>query len=161
VTAAAATNHFGWLDGHGAVASYLFASSVGGIDSSRGGVNLVSLAASVPFLTPVPWLSGWMAGGCAGDGRVSPAVNVAGKCHLCPNDCPYLPRVRVISDDGVRLDHRWTERESGGIVADRIGIEQALSMLAFALLVAAALAMPLPGWKTRALTARRVAGCHG
>jgi FSR family fosmidomycin resistance protein-like MFS transporter len=137
-----------------AVAAYLFASSVGGFLggplADRYGARVVifaSLASSVPFLAAAPWLSGWML----------VAVLAAGGFLLqstLPVNVTFAQTIAPISAatvSSLMMGFAWgTGGLMGplvGLVADRIGIEQALSVLAAAPLLAAALAMPLPAGK--------------
>jgi FSR family fosmidomycin resistance protein-like MFS transporter len=137
-----------------AVATFFFASSVGGFVggpmADRFGARVVilwSLAASVPFLAVAPWLSGWTlvvvlaVGGFLLQSTLP--VNVTFAQMIAP--------VSAATVSSLMMGFAWGTGGLSvplvGIAADRIGIEQALSLVAVAPLVAAALAMPLPPGK--------------
>ena len=137
-----------------AVAAYLFASSVGGFLggplADRFGARIVillSLASSVPLLAVAPWLSGWMLVAVLAVGgfllQSTLPVNVTFAQMIAP--------VSAATVSSLMMGFAWGTGGLSvplvGMAADRIGIEQALSMVAFAPLVAATLAMSLPAGK--------------
>ena len=133
------------------VASYLFASGVGGFfggpAADRFGPKRViawSLVLSCPFLLAAPWLHGlWFAVVLAIGGfflQSTLPVNVIFGQALAP--------VSAATVSSLMMGFAWG---TGGMtvplsgwVADRIGIEPTLAMLAFVPLAAAACALPLP-----------------
>jgi FSR family fosmidomycin resistance protein-like MFS transporter len=137
-----------------AVAAYLFASSVGGFLggplADRFGARIIilwSLASSVPFLAIAPWLSGWTLVAVLALGgfllQSTLPVNVTFAQMIAP--------ISAATVSSLMMGFAWG---SGGLsvplvgmVADRIGIEQALSLVSAAPFVAAALAVPLPDGK--------------
>ena len=135
-----------------AVAAYLFASSVGGFLggplADRWGARTVimaSLVLSVPFLVVAPSLSGWTfvamvsAGGFLLQSTLP--VNVTFGQMIAP--------ISAATVSSLMMGFAWGMGGLAvpfvGMLADRIGIEQTLTMLAFTPLAAAALALPLPG----------------
>ena len=137
-----------------AVAIYLFASSVGGFLggplADRFGARIVivsSLASSVPFLAAAPWLSGWTLVAVLALGgfllQSTLPVNVTFAQTIAP--------ISAATVSSLMMGFAWGTGGLSvplvGMAADRIGIEQALSLLAWAPLVASALALPLPAGK--------------
>ena len=137
-----------------AVAAYLFASSIGGF---LGGpladiwgarrVIILSLVASVPFLAAAPTLSGWAfvtilaVGGFLLQSTLP--VNVTFGQMIAP--------ISAATVSSLMMGFAWG---TGGLVvpfvgmlADRIGIERTLVVMASMPLLAAALALPLPAGK--------------
>ena len=133
------------------VALYLFASGLGGFfggpAADRFGPKRViawSLVAACPFLLVAPWLHGaWFAVVLAAGGfflQSTLPVNVVFGQALAP--------VSAATVSSLMMGFAWG---TGGMtvpltgwVADRIGIEPTLAMLAFVPLAAAACALPLP-----------------
>jgi FSR family fosmidomycin resistance protein-like MFS transporter len=138
----------------GAVAAYLFASGVGGFlggpAADRWGarrVIIVSLVASVPFLAAAPALTGWpflavlAVGGFLLQSTLP--VNVTFGQTLAP--------ISAATVSSLMMGFAWGTGGLSvpfvGMLADRIGIERALVMMAGMPLLAAALALPLPSGK--------------
>jgi MFS transporter, FSR family, fosmidomycin resistance protein len=133
------------------VALYLFASGLGGFfggpAADRFGPKRViawSLVAACPFLFVAPWLHGaWFALVLAAGGfflQSTLPVNVVFGQALAP--------VSAATVSSLMMGFAWG---TGGMtvpftgwVADRIGIEPTLAILAFVPLAAAACALPLP-----------------
>ena len=106
-----------------AVALYLFASGVGGFAggpaADRFGskrVIALSLVLAAPFLFVAPTLTGWPFLVTIAIGGLLSAVDVAGQCHIRPDDCPRERGHRVVLDDGLRVGNGWafsTNRRAG------------------------------------------------
>jgi FSR family fosmidomycin resistance protein-like MFS transporter len=135
----------------GAVAAYLFATSVGGfIGGSVADVwgarrtIIVSLLAAVPFLALAPMQSGWMFVAVVSIGgfllQSTLPVNVTFGQTLAP--------VSAATVSSLMMGFGWGSAGMSvpfvGMLADRIGIERALMTMACMPLLAAALALPLP-----------------
>jgi FSR family fosmidomycin resistance protein-like MFS transporter len=135
----------------GAVAAYLFASGVGGFlggpAADRWGarrVIIASLVAAVPFLAIAPALEGWafltalMIGGFLLQSTLP--VNVTFGQSIAP--------VSAATVSSLMMGFAWGTGGLSvpfvGMLADRIGIEAALTTMAVMPLAAAALAIPLP-----------------
>ena len=137
-----------------AAAAYLFASGVGGFlggpAADRWGarrVIMVSLIASVPFLAIAPALSGWTFVAVLSIGgfllQSTLPVNVTFGQTLAP--------ISAATVSSLMMGFAWGTGGLSvpfvGMLADRIGIERALIMMAGMPLLAAALAIPLPSGK--------------
>lgn len=140
-----------------AVAFYLFMASVGGFLggplADRWGarrVIILSLVLAVPFLAIAPTLTGWRfvvvlaLGGFLLQSTLP--VNVTFGQTIAP--------ISAATVSSLMMGFAWGTGGLSvplvGMVADRIGIEQTLVMMAFMPLVAAGLAVPLPpGGRTR------------
>jgi FSR family fosmidomycin resistance protein-like MFS transporter len=138
----------------GAVATYLFAASIGGF---FGGpladvwgarrVIILSLVLAVPFLAVAPTLSGWSfivilaVGGFLLQSTLP--VNVTFGQMIAPISAATVSSLMM----GFAWGMGGLSVPFVGMLADRIGIEQTLVVMAFVPLVAAALAMPLPPGK--------------
>ena len=106
-----------------AVALYLFASGVGGFAggpaADRFGskrVIALSLVLAAPFLFVAPTLTGWPFLVDHRHRGLLSAVDVAGQCHVRPDDCPRERGHRVVLDDGLRVGNGWafsTNRRAG------------------------------------------------
>jgi FSR family fosmidomycin resistance protein-like MFS transporter len=137
-----------------AVAAYLFASSVGGflggpLADTLGArrVIILSLVLSVPFLAIAPSLDGWAfvavlsAGGFLLQSTLP--VNVTFGQMIAP--------ISAATVSSLMMGFAWGTGGLSvpfvGMLADRIGIERALTTMAFMPLLAAALALPLPSEK--------------
>jgi FSR family fosmidomycin resistance protein-like MFS transporter len=144
-----------------AAAAYLFASGVGGFlggpAADRWGarrVIMVSLVASVPFLAIAPALSGWTFVAVLSVGgfllQSTLPVNVTFGQTLAP--------ISAATVSSLMMGFAWGTGGLSvpfvGMLADRIGIERALVMMAGMPLLAAALALPLPSGKHVAASAR-------
>ncbi len=144
-----------------AVALYLFASGIGGFlggpAADRWGarrVIIVSLVASVPFLVVAPALRGWTfllvlaIGGFLLQSTLP--VNVTFGQTLAP--------ISAATVSSLMMGFAWGTGGLSvpfvGMLADRIGIESALVVMAFMPLVAALLAVPLPSGKHAGAPAR-------
>jgi FSR family fosmidomycin resistance protein-like MFS transporter len=123
---------------------------VGGPFADRYGARrliMLSLVASVPFLAVAPALSGW----------TLVAVLAAGGFLLqstLPVNVTFAQTIAPISAatvSSLMMGFAWgtggLSAPFVGMVADRIGIEQTLTVLAFMPLLAALLAIPLPSGK--------------
>jgi FSR family fosmidomycin resistance protein-like MFS transporter len=150
-----------------AAAAYLFASGVGGFlggpAADRWGarrVIIVSLVAAVPFLAIAPALSGWTFVAVLSVGgfllQSTLPVNVTFGQTLAP--------ISAATVSSLMMGFAWGTGGLSvpfvGMLADRIGIERALVMMAGMPLLAAALALPLPSGKhvpTRTRAAELVA----
>jgi FSR family fosmidomycin resistance protein-like MFS transporter len=144
-----------------AVAAYLFASGVGGFlggpAADRWGarrVIIVSLVSSVPFLVLAPALAGW---------RFIAVLAIGG--FLLQSTLPVnvtfgqtLAPISAATVSSLMMGFAWGTGGLSvpfvGMLADRIGIERALIVMAFMPLVAAALALPLPSGKHAGAPAR-------
>ena len=144
-----------------AAAAYLFASGVGGFvggpAADRWGarrVIMVSLIASVPFLAIAPALSGWTFVAVLSIGgfllQSTLPVNVTFGQTLAP--------ISAATVSSLMMGFAWGTGGLSvpfvGMLADRIGIERALVMMAGMPLLAAALAIPLPSGKHVAASTR-------
>jgi FSR family fosmidomycin resistance protein-like MFS transporter len=137
-----------------AVATYLFASSIGGF---LGGpladgwgarrVIILSLVLSVPFLAVAPTLTGWTFVAVLSFGgfllQSTLPVNVTFGQMVAP--------ISAATVSSLMMGFAWGTGGLSvpfvGMLADRIGIERTLVVMAFTPLLAAALAMPLPPGK--------------
>lgn len=137
-----------------AIAFYLFASSVGGFLGGpcadrwgARGVIMWSLVGSVPFLVLAPSLSGWAfvavvsAGGFLLQSTLP--VNVTFGQMIAPISAATVSSLMM----GFAWGMGGLSAPFVGLLADRIGIEQTLTAVAFIPLAAAALAWPLPAGK--------------
>ena len=138
----------------GAVAAYLFAASVGGF---FGGpladlwgarrVIILSLVTAVPFLAIAPTLSGWTFVAILAIGgfllQSTLPVNVTFGQMIAPISAATVSSLMM----GFAWGMGGLSVPFVGMVADRIGIEQTLVVMAFMPLLAAALAVPLPPGK--------------
>ena len=145
----------------GAVAAYLFAASIGGF---FGGpladvwgarrVIILSLVLAVPFLAIAPTLSGW---------TFMPVLALGG--FLLQSTLPVnvtfgqmIAPISAATVSSLMMGFAWGTGGLSvpfvGMLADRIGIEQTLVVMAFMPLVAAALALPLPPGKHAHVAAR-------
>jgi FSR family fosmidomycin resistance protein-like MFS transporter len=137
-----------------AIAAYLFASSVGGFlggpVADRIGPRAViiwSLATSVPFLVIAPSLTGWTFVAVVSVGgfllQSTLPVNVTFGQMIAP--------ISAATVSSLMMGFAWGMGGLAvpfvGMLADRIGIERTLTIMAISPLVAAALALPLPGGK--------------
>jgi MFS transporter, FSR family, fosmidomycin resistance protein len=138
----------------GAVATYLFAASIGGF---LGGpladvwgarrVIILSLVLAVPFLAVAPTLSGWTFVGVLSLGgfllQSTLPVNVTFGQMIAP--------ISAATVSSLMMGFAWGTGGLSvpfvGMLADRIGIERTLVVMAFVPLAAAALALPLPPGK--------------
>jgi len=144
-----------------AVAVYLFASGVGGFlggpAADRWGarrVIILSLVSSVPFLVFAPTQRGWLflvllaIGGFLLQSTLP--VNVTFGQTLAP--------ISAATVSSLMMGFAWGTGGLSvpfvGMLADRIGIERALIVMAFMPLVAALLALPLPAGKHAGAPAR-------
>jgi FSR family fosmidomycin resistance protein-like MFS transporter len=134
-----------------AVAMYLFASGIGGFlggpAADRWGprrVIIISLVASVPFLSLAPTLDGWPFAIVLAIGgfflQSTLPVNVTFGQTLAP--------ISAATVSSLMMGFAWGMGGFSvpfvGMLADRIGIERALVTMSFMPLLAAALALPLP-----------------
>jgi len=144
-----------------AVAAYLFASGVGGFlggpAADRWGarrVIIASLVSSVPFLVLAPTLIGW---------RFLVVLAIGG--FLLQSTLPVnvtfgqtLAPISAATVSSLMMGFAWGTGGLSvpfvGMLADRIGIERALVVMAFMPLVAAVLALPLPSGKHGGAPAR-------
>jgi FSR family fosmidomycin resistance protein-like MFS transporter len=137
-----------------AAAAYLFASGIGGFlggpAADRWGarrVIMVSLVAAVPFLAIAPSLSGWTFVAVLAVGgfllQSTLPVNVTFGQTLAP--------ISAATVSSLMMGFAWGTGGLSvpfvGMLADRIGIERALVIMAGMPLLAAALALPLPSGK--------------
>ncbi len=144
-----------------AVAAYLFASGIGGFlggpAADRWGarrVIIISLVSSVPFLALAPMLDGWTFVAVLAVGgfllQSTLPVNVTFGQTLAP--------VSAATVSSLMMGFAWGTGGLSvpfvGMLADRIGIARALVAMAFAPLVAAALALPLPSGQGAVTPAR-------
>jgi FSR family fosmidomycin resistance protein-like MFS transporter len=135
----------------GAVAAYLFATSLGGfIGGSVADVwgarrtIIVSLLSAVPFLALAPMQTGWMFVAVVSIGgfllQSTLPVNVTFGQTLAP--------VSAATVSSLMMGFGWGSAGMSvpfvGMLADRIGIERALMTMACMPLLAAVLALPLP-----------------
>ena len=135
----------------GAVAVYLFATSLGGFIggslADRWGARRMiigSLVAAVPFLALAPTFSGWMFVAIVSIGgfllQSTLPVNVTFGQMIAP--------ISAATVSSLMMGFGWGTAGISvpfvGILADRIGIEHALMTMAFMPLIAATLALPLP-----------------
>jgi MFS transporter, FSR family, fosmidomycin resistance protein len=137
-----------------AVAAYLFAASVGGffggpladIWGARR-VIILSLVMAVPFLAIAPTLSGWAFVAVLATGgfllQSTLPVNVTFGQMIAPISAATVSSLMM----GFAWGMGGLSVPFVGMVADRIGIEQTLVVMAFMPLLAAALAVPLPPGK--------------
>ena len=142
-------------------AIYLFVSSVGGFlggpFADRWGarnVILWSLIIAVPFLAAAPTQSGWMfvalvsVGGCMLQSTLP--VNVTFGQTIAP--------ISAATVSSIMMGFGWGMGGLAvpfvGMLADRIGIERTLTVMAFTPLLAAVFAAPLPAGKLERTVAR-------
>jgi FSR family fosmidomycin resistance protein-like MFS transporter len=135
----------------GAVALYLFASSVGGFIggplADRWGarrVIILSLVMSVPFLAVAPTLTGWPF-------MIVLAIGGFLLQSTLPVNVTFAQTVAPISAATVSSLMMGVGWGTGGLIvpfvgmlADRVGVERALTVMALAPLAAALVALPLP-----------------
>jgi MFS transporter, FSR family, fosmidomycin resistance protein len=144
-----------------AAAAYLFATGIGGFlggpAADRWGprrVIIVSLVSAVPFLAIAPLLSGWTVVAVLAMGgfllQSTLPVNVTFGQTLAP--------ISAATVSSLMMGFAWGTGGLSvpfvGMLADRIGIERALVVMAFMPLLAAALALPLPSGKQVPAAAR-------
>jgi MFS transporter, FSR family, fosmidomycin resistance protein len=135
-------------------AVYLFVSSIGGFLggplADRWGarnVILCSLVIAVPFLAAAPMQSGWLfvalvsVGGCMLQSTLP--VNVTFGQMIAP--------ISAATVSSIMMGFGWGMGGLAvpfvGMLADRIGIERTLTVMAFTPLLAAVFAAPLPAGK--------------
>jgi FSR family fosmidomycin resistance protein-like MFS transporter len=134
-----------------AVAVYLFASSIGGFSggpmADRWGARRViirSLVLAVPFLAIAPTLTGWTFVAVLSVGGLllqsTLPVNVTFGQTIAPISAATVSSLMM----GFAWGTGGLSAPFVGLLADRMGIERALILMAFMPLVAAALALPLP-----------------
>lgn len=134
-----------------AVAGYLFASSVGGFAggplADRWGarrVILLSLVLAVPFLATAPLLKGWAMVAVLSLGGLllqsTLPVNVTFGQTIAPISAATVSSLMM----GFAWGTGGLSAPFVGMLADRIGIERALILMAWMPLLAALLALPLP-----------------
>jgi FSR family fosmidomycin resistance protein-like MFS transporter len=139
-----------------AAAAYMFASSVGGfvggpIADVWGArrVIMLSLVGAVPFLAAAPFFTGWTfiaLVACGGFMLQSTLpVNVTFGQTIAPISAATVSSLMV----GFAWGTGGLVVPLVGLAADRIGIERTLSVMAFVPLLAAMLALPLPGGRLR------------
>ena len=117
-------------------------------------VIILSLIAAVPFLALAPVLSGWWVVATIAAGgfllQSTLPVNVTFAQTIAP--------ISAATVSSLMMGFAWgvggLAAPLVGMEADRFGIENALTAMAFAPLIAAALAMPLPASRTAHVTAR-------
>jgi MFS transporter, FSR family, fosmidomycin resistance protein len=144
-----------------AAAAYLFASGIGGFlggpAADRFGarsVIIASLLSAVPFLALAPLLTGWTFVAVLSVGgfllQSTLPVNVTFGQTLAP--------ISAATVSSLMMGFAWGTGGLSvpfvGLLADRIGIERALVMMAFMPLAAASLALPLPSGKRAPTPAR-------
>jgi len=144
-----------------AVAIYLFATSLGGFMggslADRWGARRMiigSLVASVPFLAVAPIFTGWpfviivSAGGFLLQSTLP--VNVTFGQMIAP--------ISAATVSSLMMGFGWGTAGISvpfvGMLADRVGIERALMVMAFMPLLAATLALPLPAGRRPAASTR-------
>lgn len=134
-----------------AVAAYLLASSIGGFAggpmADRWGARrliMLSLILAVPFLAIAPLLSGWTFVAVLSVGGLllqsTLPVNVTFGQTIAPISAATVSSLMM----GFAWGTGGLSAPFVGMLADRIGIQQALVLMAFMPLVAAVLALPLP-----------------
>lgn len=134
-----------------AVAAYLFASSIGGFAggplADRWGarrVILLSLVLAVPFLATAPLLKGWTLVAVMSIGGLllqsTLPVNVTFGQTIAPISAATVSSLMM----GFAWGTGGLSAPFVGMLADRVGIERALLLMALMPLVAAVLALPLP-----------------
>lgn len=134
-----------------AVAAYLLASSIGGFAggpmADRWGARrliMLSLLLAVPFLAIAPLLSGWTFVAVLSVGGLllqsTLPVNVTFGQTIAPISAATVSSLMM----GFAWGTGGLSAPFVGMLADRIGIQQALVLMAFMPLVAAVLALPLP-----------------
>lgn len=152
----------------GAVAAYLFATGVGGLVGGSladiwGARRMIvgSLVAAVPLLALAPSLGGW---------AFVMVVSLGGLLlqSTLPVNVTFAQTVAPVSAatvSSLMMGFAWGTGGLSvpfvGMLADRLGIERALTMMAFMPLVAAALALPLPSGKQVAAHSAPVAVIEG
>jgi FSR family fosmidomycin resistance protein-like MFS transporter len=134
-----------------AAAAYLFASSIGGFIGGPVAdiwgprrVIIVSLIGAVPFLAAAPFFTGWtFVAIVAGGGFLLQStlpVNVTFGQTIAP--------IGAATVSSLMMGFAWGMGgfivPLVGLLADRIGIERTLVIMAFVPLLAALLALPLP-----------------
>jgi FSR family fosmidomycin resistance protein-like MFS transporter len=140
---------------------YLFASSAGGFlggpAADRWGARAVifwSLALSVPFMATAPLFSGWTFVAIVSVGgflmQSTLPVNVTFAQTIAPISAATVSSLML----GFAFGSAGINIPFVGMLADRIGIEYTLVVMAFAPLLAAVLAWPLPAGKSVHATAR-------
>ena len=135
-------------------AVYLFVSSIGGflggpLADRWGARNVIlwSLILAVPFLAAAPMQSGWQLvalmsiGGCLLQSTLP--VNVTFGQTIAPISAATVSSLMM----GFAWGMGGVAVPFVGMLADRIGIERTLTVMAFTPLVAAAFALPLPTGK--------------
>jgi FSR family fosmidomycin resistance protein-like MFS transporter len=117
-------------------------------------VIMLSLVSAVPFLAAAPTLSGWpfvvvlAVGGFLLQSTLP--VNVTFGQTIAPISAATVSSLMM----GFAWGMGGLTAPFVGMIADRIGIERTLTMMAFVPLAAAGLALPLPGGKTAHAVAR-------
>ena len=130
---------------------------VGGPLADRFGARrliVLSLVAAVPFLAAAPLFDGWWLVALIAVGgfllQSTLPVNVTFAQTIAP--------ISAATVSSLMMGFAWgvggLAAPLVGMVADRIGIERTLMLMAFTPLVAAALALPLPAARTTHITAR-------
>lgn len=134
-----------------AVAAYLFASSIGGFAggplADRWGarrVIVLSLVLAVPFLATAPFLKGWTLVAVMSIGGLllqsTLPVNVTFGQMIAPISAATVSSLMM----GFAWGTGGLSAPLVGMLADRVGIERALLLMALMPLAAAVLARPLP-----------------
>jgi FSR family fosmidomycin resistance protein-like MFS transporter len=142
-------------------AVYLFVSSIGGffggpLADRFGARNVIlwSLILAVPFLAAAPMQDGWQLvvlvsiGGCLLQSTLP--VNVTFGQTIAPISAATVSSLMM----GFAWGMGGVAVPFVGMLADRIGIERTLTVMAFTPLVAAAFALPLPAGKLEHTPAR-------
>ncbi|HEY5619534.1 MAG TPA: MFS transporter [Vicinamibacterales bacterium] len=143
------------------IAVYLFVSSIGGflggpLADRWGARNVIlwSLVLAVPFLAAAPMQTGWLlvllvsVGGCLLQSTLP--VNVTFGQMIAPISAATVSSLMM----GFAWGMGGVAVPFVGMLADRIGIERTLSVMAFMPLVAAVFAAPLPAGKLGRTLAR-------
>ena len=82
------------------------------------------------------------------------AIDIAGQRDVRPDDCANQRCDCIVNHDGLRLGMGGLAVPFVGMLADRIGIERTLTVMAFMPLIAALFAAPLPAAKLGRTAAR-------
>ena len=121
---------------------------------------MLSLVASVPFLAVAPLLSGWTFVAVLAIGgfllQSTLPVNVTFGQMIAP--------ISAATVSSLMMGFAWGTGGLSvpfvGMLADRIGIERTLTVMAFMPLAAAALALPLPARRPRTCRGARIRRRH-